>query len=48
MLGAGAGYAVRANMRVPVLNAGAMWDWESKLHDYSRPHDHNFSFLAIG
>jgi hypothetical protein len=36
MLGAGASYAVRANMRVPVLNAGAMWDWESKPYDYSR------------
>jgi hypothetical protein len=48
MLGAGPRFAVRANMWVPIDVDRTMWDWESKLYAYSRPHDHNFSFLTVG
>lgn len=47
-LGAGNGFAVRANLWVPPSNARGASDWESDLFAYARPHDHNFSFLTVG
>ncbi|MFB9311495.1 hypothetical protein [Nocardioides plantarum] len=48
MLGQGEKFAVRANMWVPTGADRDIWDWESHLYAYSRPHDHNFSFMTVG
>lgn len=48
MLGQGTKFAVRANMWVPTGVDRDIWDWESHLYAYSRPHDHNFSFMTVG
>lgn len=47
-LGKGRDCFVRANMWVPPAQLGSLWEWESQLYSYSRPHDHNFSFLTAG
>lgn len=47
-LGQGKKFFVRANMWAPPANSGEIGDWESKLFAYSKPHDHNFSFLTVG
>ncbi|WP_437753452.1 hypothetical protein [Sorangium sp. So ce1389] len=47
-LGGGQGFFVRANMWLPPAEASGVTDWESQLYAYSRPHDHNFSFLTVG
>lgn len=47
-LGKGKDFFVRANMWVPPAQLGNLWEWESQLFAYSRPHDHNFSFLTVG
>ncbi|MEM7308566.1 MAG: HEAT repeat domain-containing protein [Planctomycetota bacterium] len=47
-LGGGERFFVRANMWAPPSDTGQVWDWQSRLFAYSRPHDHNFSFLTVG
>jgi HEAT repeats len=47
-LGGGNGFYVRANMWLPPSEVSGPKIWESNLYAYTRPHDHNFSFLTVG